>query len=257
MRVHLAVVFLMLAPFELFAEKTYIEVVPDYIPEIIIRKALEYLKTPYVYAGTSKKGVDCSGLIWAVFNETLGKSLPRGVGALYAYGQKVTGSFLPGDLVFFDTIGGPSHVGIFLGGTNVIHAASRGPQTGVIISSLEEKYYKERLLGARRVIETIAPTVRIKAGDPVAACQMSAVIPPGTSMTIALKSWDDSEKPYIFRIMQKDKVFFETTVKVSKVTAETYRFVVPEKGEWSFRLVDEKSVIRGEVFFTAADGYSR
>ena len=123
------------------------------VQEIIVKTAYEYLGTPYVYAGVSKQGVDCSGLVFAVFKQATGRELPRSVGALYKAGIKVSGLLLQGDLLFFDTVGGPSHVGIYIGDNRIIHAASEGPETGVIISSLEENYYKTRYLGARRIIE--------------------------------------------------------------------------------------------------------
>jgi hypothetical protein len=59
----------------------------------------------------------------------------------------------PGDLLVYDTVGGaPSHVAIFLGGGRMIHAASQGPRTGVIVSGLEDSYFGPRFLGARRII---------------------------------------------------------------------------------------------------------
>ena len=150
---------ILLQPFSLFSQENGI--VYDSVQEMIVKKAYEYLGTPYVYAGISKDGVDCSGLVYAVFKEVTGKELPRSVSVLYEAGTKITGTLLPGDLLFFNTVGGVSHVGIYIGAKKIIHAASDGPETGVIISSLEENYYKTRYLGARRVIEYSVPLLKI------------------------------------------------------------------------------------------------
>ena len=81
--------------------------------EDVIAYAYTYLGTPYVYGGTSYRGIDCSGFTMQVFNH-FGYNLPRTVSAQYAMCRRVSDSERrPGDLLFFNTCGGLSHVGIY------------------------------------------------------------------------------------------------------------------------------------------------
>ena len=110
-----------------------------------------YLGVTYVYGGSSASGLDCSGFVSIVYRE-LGVTLPRTSREQFLTGIAVKQSDLEsGDLVFFDTLGrgAVSHVGIYLGSGEFIHAASNPGK--VITSRLEEKYYATRYLGARRV----------------------------------------------------------------------------------------------------------
>jgi cell wall-associated NlpC family hydrolase len=110
--------------------------------------AHRFLGTPYVFGGTSQGGIDCSGFTMRVFAMN-GIKLPRTADVQYAAGSPVkSGHEEAGDLVFFETYcPGPSHVGIYLGGGNFIHASS---SRGVCVSNLSDSYYKSRYLGARR-----------------------------------------------------------------------------------------------------------
>jgi peptidoglycan DL-endopeptidase LytE len=113
--------------------------------------AERYLGVTYVYGGTTPTGLDCSGLVYIVYNE-LGVRVPRTSRAQFAIGEHIDRADLQeGDLVFFDTTGqGVSHVGIYLANDQFINAASNPGK--VTISSLEEPYWARRYLGARRVI---------------------------------------------------------------------------------------------------------
>lgn len=127
----------------------------------LVQTAKTYLGTPYVLAGTSHQGVDCSGFLWAAYQETFHQEFPASVFAQAALGDPVEGPLLPGDLVFFNTTGvSPSHVGIYLGNQQVIHAASQGGQTGVIVSSLTEAYYQGAYLYSRRIFNQEPPLVK-------------------------------------------------------------------------------------------------
>lgn len=114
----------------------------------VVRGALRYLGRPYQWSGMGQRGFDCSGLVVRVFT-TLGVVVPHSSVAQYREGTGVPLPLLsPGDLVFFHTYtSGPSHVGIYLGAGRFIHASVSG---GVMVSSLNEPYYRSRYLGARR-----------------------------------------------------------------------------------------------------------
>ena len=113
--------------------------------------AERYLGVTYRYGGTSPEGLDCSGFVVIVFSE-LGIKLPRTSAQQFQYGQAVDRQNLRlGDLVFFNTSGqGVSHVGIYLEAGEFIHAASNPGK--VMKSRLDERYYAQRYLGARRVM---------------------------------------------------------------------------------------------------------
>lgn len=114
----------------------------------VVRGALRYLGRPYQWSGIGQRGFDCSGLVVRVFT-TLGVVVPHSSVAQYRAGTAVPPALLsPGDLVFFHTYtSGPSHVGIYLGAGRFIHASV---SRGVMVSSLNEPYYRSRYLGARR-----------------------------------------------------------------------------------------------------------
>jgi len=114
----------------------------------LTRTALRYLGVPYMWGGESFSGVDCSGFVQAVFHHN-GIDLPRTADAQFEVGRAVSeGRLQPGDLVFFQTYAeGASHVGIYLGGGQFVHASS---SNGVRVDSLSEDYYSSRFIGARR-----------------------------------------------------------------------------------------------------------
>ena len=112
--------------------------------------ALKYRGVPYRYAGMSSRGMDCSGLVARVLLAH-GIRAPHSSRALYRLGKPASRAELkPDDLVFFRTRGrGISHVGIYLGNGEFVHASSgRGR---VQTDSLDSGYYARRFVGARRI----------------------------------------------------------------------------------------------------------
>lgn len=116
----------------------------------IVSVAQNYMGVPYVWGGTSPSGFDCSGFTQYVFRQC-GYSINRTADAQYSNGSYVSYDNLQaGDLVFFAntySASGITHVGIYIGGGQFIHAANGG----VKISSLSESYYSSRYYGARRI----------------------------------------------------------------------------------------------------------
>ncbi|MFH0802415.1 MAG: C40 family peptidase [bacterium] len=115
----------------------------------LVRHSMDYIGVPYVWAGTSSYGFDCSGFVWKMFS-TFGISLPRMADSQYLQGSPVSSSEIkPGDLVFFSTYSsGVSHVGISVGNNKFIHSSS---SRGVTVSDLSDPYYRLRYVGARRL----------------------------------------------------------------------------------------------------------
>jgi cell wall-associated NlpC family hydrolase len=84
----------------------------------------------------------------------LGIALPRTADAQYYAGHRPVGGVEVGDLVFFQTyLPGPSHVGIYLGGGRFVSASGHG----VRVSSLSDRYWAARYIGAKRVMSAGRP----------------------------------------------------------------------------------------------------
>ena len=136
--------------------------------EVALERALgEFSGTPYVSGGTTPDGVDCSGLIQALYHRA-GVNLPRTVADQYQAGQPVARPDLHfGDVVFFNRYcqtrdRGPylagilslgdedavCHNGIYLGGGRFMHASPRG----VFISRLDAEVWRVSFRGARRYL---------------------------------------------------------------------------------------------------------
>ncbi|WP_077211980.1 LysM peptidoglycan-binding domain-containing protein [Bacillus dakarensis] len=121
--------------------------ITPYNADALIAEGKKYIGVPYVWAGSSPSGFDCSGFLNYVFNQ-VGVSIPRTVETIWAAGTPVS-SPQKGDLVFFETYKpGPSHAGIYLGNNEFLHA---GTSTGVTISDMNNSYWKPRYLGAKAV----------------------------------------------------------------------------------------------------------
>ena len=122
----------------------------------VLKDAEKFIGTPYQYGGNTSSGLDCSGLVCKVYSEN-DKKLPRRSSDIALEGKEINEKDIkPGDLVFFATAGGSkvSHVGIVHtinadGEITFIHAST---SKGVIISSLNEKYWNKAYLFARRVL---------------------------------------------------------------------------------------------------------
>lgn len=115
-------------------------------------QALSALGTDYRYGGsTYSSGFDCSGLVAHVFFQAYGIRLPHNARAQSEAGMPVSLAELqPGDLVFYDTEHRPfSHVGIYLGSGEFVHA----PRTGarVRVEHMANPYWARRFDGARRI----------------------------------------------------------------------------------------------------------
>ncbi|AZV43059.1 C40 family peptidase [Peribacillus asahii] len=114
----------------------------------LVKEAKKYVNVPYVWGGSTPKGFDCSGFLTYVFKESSNTTLPRTVAEIYKKGTKVSTPKV-GDVVFFETYKpGASHAGIYIGNDQFIHSSS---SKGVSITSMNNSYWKERYLGAKRM----------------------------------------------------------------------------------------------------------
>ncbi|AJY12827.1 C40 family peptidase [Burkholderia dolosa] len=118
----------------------------------VVVSALNMIGVRYRWGGNSPdSGLDCSGFVRYVFQDTLGMSLPRRAEEMSRVGEKVRMSELkPGDLVFFNTMRRTfSHVGIYIGDNKFVHSPSTG--STVRVDDLDSTYWEKRFTGARRI----------------------------------------------------------------------------------------------------------
>lgn len=109
----------------------------------------EWYGTQYKLGGMTKQGIDCSAFTQFLFAAVYGISLPRTAREQYKLTRRISRTELKeGDLIFFNTRGGISHVGVYLQNNKFIHAAASG---GVMISDLFDTYWVRRFVGVGRL----------------------------------------------------------------------------------------------------------
>jgi cell wall-associated NlpC family hydrolase len=136
-KVQLKYAVLMNVPVEELPSKSLLEAVDD------------WYGVRYRTGGNTKKGIDCSGFTEAVFLAVYGMQIPAVAREQYRACRKIaTGELEEGDLVFFNTTGGVSHVGVYLGNSKFIHATV---SKGVMVNGLYESYYAKRYIGGGRI----------------------------------------------------------------------------------------------------------
>jgi len=137
--------------------------IPDPLPGDVAKKlvseARSHIGEPYKHGGTTVRGWDCSGFVRTMYLRTTGAKLPRSAREMYDRCQPIP--FVKrreGDLVFFQINAvKPSHVGILMKNNKFIHVSI---SEGVMVSSLEEEYYRKYLLGVRRLSPELVASSR-------------------------------------------------------------------------------------------------
>lgn len=109
----------------------------------------DWYGTHYRMGGTTKKGIDCSAFSGTLLSSIYSFDVPRTAREQYKICEHLKKEdLLPGDLVFFNTRGGVSHVGVYLANNHFVHSSSTD---GVKISSLEDAYYAKTFIAGGRV----------------------------------------------------------------------------------------------------------
>jgi hypothetical protein len=116
------------------------------------QKVKQYLGIPYLRAGTSRRGMDCSSFVRVIYNEYFGIDLPYTAGAQFdssRFAKINLQGIQPGDLIFFanNKKKRVDHVGMYVSEGRFIHATS---SVGITMSSLKDRYWKKRLVGSKR-----------------------------------------------------------------------------------------------------------
>lgn len=117
----------------------------------LVSRAMNYLGTPYRNGGISPgTGFDCSGFVYYLYGAVFGQSIPRMPDGMAREGVPVARSDLArGDIVFFGYRGAFTHVGIYVGNDQFVHATHRG--SPVQVTSLDADYYRDRYMTAVRL----------------------------------------------------------------------------------------------------------
>ncbi len=118
----------------------------------LLRNEYRYWRgTPYRLGGNNKKGIDCSALVQAVFQNSFNIAMARTTSKQLKLGAPVAPDALQvADLVFFKIRRGVRHVGIYIGEQQFLHAST---SQGVMISSLQNSYWQSKYWQARRILD--------------------------------------------------------------------------------------------------------
>lgn len=110
----------------------------------------DWWATRYRYGGTTRAGIDCSAFTGKLLKDVYNITVPRTAREQYAVANRIVfrDHLREGDLVFFNTRGGVSHVGVYLGNNYFVHSSVHD---GVTISSLTDPYYDKKFISGGRL----------------------------------------------------------------------------------------------------------
>lgn len=133
-----------------FKYSMMMDVAVEVLSNVTLYKFIDdWYGTRYRMGGTTKRGIDCSAFTGSLLFFVYGFSVPRTAREQYKASEHLNKEELKeGDLVFFNTKGGVSHVGLYLSNNHFVHSSS---SNGVMISSLDDPYYSHRFIAGGRI----------------------------------------------------------------------------------------------------------
>jgi len=200
----------------------------------VLAAAKSFEGVPYVFGGTTRSGMDCSGFVYRSFREALGVSLPRTSEGMFLWSERIQRREIqPGDLVFFRTgrTARITHVGIYAGGGRFIHSASQGRATGVIFSSLSEGYWARAYAGSGRALPKAGAGGAQGAASAPGAADPSAAAPGSAAPGSVPAAADGRERRFFFRRRAGAEAGQgEGRMLVGFAAAPTWNAIIPEAG---------------------------
>lgn len=204
--------------------------------KIFVDYGKKYIGCPYVSGATGPASFDCSGFVYTVARESIGVQIPRQVKNIYKFCTIIEDSHRePGDLVFFKTTSSPeaSHIGIYIGNNQFLNCASDGPNTGVIVSSLKEGYWKGKYYKTGRFLPSSKVKENSASGSlsPTSGTSPVSGTPVNASQAPASSAGSSSSKTTAFDQAKGDT--FLSRIVLDGMFACDWNFFTPE----DFRLV--------------------
>ncbi len=150
----ISILFLLFSSIQIFAQ-TMTPAQAKVSRENFISDAKKLIGSSYEYGAVGPEVFDCSGLVYYLAQQSLGQQLPRTAKALYSHVRIIPEENREeGDLIFFKTTssGQISHVGIYIGDGQFISAISDGPNSGVIVSSLNQPYWMDKYVATGQIL---------------------------------------------------------------------------------------------------------
>lgn len=196
---------------------------------------------PYRTGAIGPDAFDCSGLIFTVFREAAGIQMPRSVKAIYSAVNIIPQDQIEeGDLVFFKTTGDGSisHVGIYIGRNQFIHAASDGSNTGVIVSSLTEKYYKNCYAGVGK------PLSSAKKNSTQPVTDIEEIKPQKEQASAKSSSQSSSSYQASYSSSSASNSSFASNIEIDAIVAGDWSLWLPNEFTMNFRGITMTAIAR-------------
>ena len=194
--------------------------------EAFVEEIKTHVGAPYEYGAVGPDAFDCSGLIYYSASKSIKVQLPRTAKAIYNYARIIPDENREiGDLMFFKTTGSStiSHIGVYIGNNQFISAISDGPNTGVIVSSLNQDYWKGRYVSTGQFLPSGKDDG--KSGDKLEETQMTEGFENETA-----GAGKSSSSPASTPLTFEDKLLFDSSIYFDWSLLSPRQFVFRYRG---------------------------
>ena len=222
------ILLLSLSCFKLCAQDNMTPGQAQTLRESFVDEIKTHIGAPYEYGAVGPDSFDCSGLIYYSASKSIKVQLPRTAKAIYNYARIIPDDKREvGDLMFFKTTNSStiSHIGVYIGNNQFISAISDGPNTGVIVSSLNQDYWKGRYVSTGQFLPS--GKEEYKKGNKLEETQMVEAFDSASgTQTTAKKEPSPDSTPLSF----EDKLLFDTSVYFDWSLLSPRQFVFRYRG---------------------------